>query len=461
MEPEERSTEVSGETDIGFYFLSLQVENVRCFLEKQTLDLRAANGRPARWTLLLGENGVGKTTMLQALVLAAPEPRSPSPIRRSGEPPSVLMPPRAFEALQTFTPLLLRGESNAEMTAEVSWTSSLTTLTVLDTMSFSGTAGGASANLYSHYPQKEPDRTPSRPFVCAYGANRRRAPPGLTSEASTDATRTLFDDDAFLRNPEEWFLQNELLASMAPSPAQQTALRRRERVKEILTRVLPEITDIRTSARTEKGETRATVEVKGPDGWVPISKLGLGYRTMTAWMVDFASRLFERYPDLPDPLAGPAVCLVDEIDLHLHPRWQRQLIQHLTAIFPETQFIATAHSPLVVQAAPGDANLVLLRRRGDRVSIERAPDAVRKWRLDQILTSELFDLPSARAPELDTLLEERDAILGKATVTENDQKRLEELSKRIGEPTYGETPEDIEAMNVIRRAAKTLKDGGQ
>ena len=49
----------------GSYFLSLELENVRCFSEKQMLDLSDGNGRPARWTILFGENGTGKTTILQ------------------------------------------------------------------------------------------------------------------------------------------------------------------------------------------------------------------------------------------------------------------------------------------------------------------------------------------------------------------------------------------------------------
>ncbi len=51
----------------GSYFLSLELENVRCFSEKQILDLSDGNDRPARWTILLGENGTGKTTILQCL----------------------------------------------------------------------------------------------------------------------------------------------------------------------------------------------------------------------------------------------------------------------------------------------------------------------------------------------------------------------------------------------------------
>ncbi len=67
--------------------------------------------------------------------------------------------------------------------------------------------------------------------------------------------------------------------------------------------------------------------------------------------------------------------LVDEIDLHLHPRWQRDLIGFLTARFPNAQFIATDHSPLIVQAA-ADANIALLRREGDHVVNDNNPETI-------------------------------------------------------------------------------------
>jgi ABC-type molybdenum transport system ATPase subunit/photorepair protein PhrA len=68
-----RSPAERGETvGLGAYFLSLTLENVRCFADKQVLRLADAAGRPARWTVLLGENGTGKTTLLQTLVTAAP-----------------------------------------------------------------------------------------------------------------------------------------------------------------------------------------------------------------------------------------------------------------------------------------------------------------------------------------------------------------------------------------------------
>jgi predicted ATP-binding protein involved in virulence len=173
-------------------------------------------------------------------------------------------------------------------------------------------------------------------------------------------------------------------------------------------------------------------------------------------MVDFASRLIERYPDSPDPLAEPAIALVDEIDLHLHPRWQRTLMQFLTELFPNTQFIASAHSPLVVQAAV-NANVVLLRREGDYVVIDNDVQAIKGWRVDQVLTSDLFGLPSARPPQLDYALKERTRLLAKARLTAKDKARLRELEAHIGTLPTGETPQDIEAMDIIRRAADLLK----
>ncbi len=73
------------------------------------------------------------------------------------------------------------------------------------------------------------------------------------------------------------------------------------------------------------------------------------------------------------------------------------------------------------------------------------------------MTSDLFGLESARPPYLDKLLKQRREILSKGTFTEADRKELEELEAKIGELPTGETPEDIKAMDVIRRAAAWLE----
>jgi predicted ATP-binding protein involved in virulence len=184
--------------------------------------------------------------------------------------------------------------------------------------------------------------------------------------------------------------------------------------------------------------------------------LSLGYRTLIAWMVDLASRLFERYPDSPNPLAEPAVVLVDEIDLHLHPTWQRRLISYLGEHFPQAQFIVTAHSPLVVQSAT-DANIVVLRQEGDHIVIDNDVASIRGWRVDQILTSDLFGLESARPPQLDKLLAERNALLSKSRLTAKDKARLEELKSEIGPLPAGETQTEREALDIIQCFAERVR----
>jgi predicted ATP-binding protein involved in virulence len=224
-------------------------------------------------------------------------------------------------------------------------------------------------------------------------------------------------------------------------------------IVEILKRILPDINDIRISLDKERDIPVA--EFSTPFGWVQLSSLGLGYRTMIAWMVDLAVRLFKRYPDSEDPLAEPAIVLVDEIDLHMHPKWQRDIMQFLTDRFPNTQFIVTAHSPLVVQAAQ-DANIVLLRREGDRVVIDNNPEIIDNWRVDQVLTS-VFEIPSARPPQIEKLLAERQEILSKPKISKADKAKLKELEEKIGALPTAETPDDIKAMDIIRRAAKLLE----
>jgi predicted ATP-binding protein involved in virulence len=172
-------------------------------------------------------------------------------------------------------------------------------------------------------------------------------------------------------------------------------------------------------------------------------------------MVDLAARMLGRYPESDDPLSEPAIVLVDEIDLHLHPKWQRTIMELLTKDFKNTQFIVTAHSPLVVQAAQ-DTNIVLLRREGDRVVIDNNPEIIDNWRVDQILTS-LFELPSARSASLDPWLKRREEILTKPKLTPEDKAELKAIAEQIGHLPTGETPEDIQAMDIIRRAAKLLE----
>ena len=79
-----------------------------------------------------------------------------------------------------------------------------------------------------------------------------------------------------------------------------------------------------------------------------VSQLSQGEKSLMALVGDIARRLAIMNPSLEKPLLGYGVVLIDEVDLHLHPQWQRRLIRQLTETFPNCQFILTTHSPLVI-----------------------------------------------------------------------------------------------------------------
>jgi len=428
----------AGRPPIPAYFLSLTVENVRCFGPKQTLDLSDGEGRPARWTVLLGDNGVGKTTLLQGLLaLAAPE---------------------SFGAIQEFR--RTRAE-DMRIGAVLGHGASLSDREGWSTSSCPGITERVSGDhAYTAFVSLAEAKTP-RPLCFGYGAARRMGVTFLSRAEQGEPSQTLFTEKGTLQNAEEWLLRADYL-SMKKGQNGAKGSRRLQEILGVLVDLLPDVESVRISFPGEskaprRGKLRLPrVMFKTPYGLVTLDQLSLGYRTMVAWMVDLASRMFEAYPGSRDPLAEPAVALVDEIDLHLHPKWQRSLMQFLTERFKNTQFIVTAHSPLVVQAAEG-ANVAVLRREGDHAVISQDLPSIRGWRVGQILTSDLFGLPSERPPQMEPLLTERERILTKGTLSADDKRRVAQIERELGDLPTGESPREIEAMDVILRAAARLK----
>lgn len=79
-----------------------------------------------------------------------------------------------------------------------------------------------------------------------------------------------------------------------------------------------------------------------------VAQLSQGEKSLMALVGDIARRLAMMNPSLENPLHGDGIVLIDEVDMHLHPKWQRTLISRLTNTFPNCQFVLTTHSPLVI-----------------------------------------------------------------------------------------------------------------
>jgi predicted ATP-binding protein involved in virulence len=150
-----------------------------------------------------------------------------------------------------------------------------------------------------------------------------------------------------LRLPEmaSWMHAQEALARELPRAGLHL-----EALRDAARRFLPECEDLRAEV---DDQPRMLVEKQGRT--LDVRQLSDGERSMLALVLDLARRLSQANPGLDDPVRdGAGVVLIDEIDLHLHPQWQRRVVGNLEETFPNCQFIATTHSPQVIGEVPHD-----------------------------------------------------------------------------------------------------------
>ena len=116
-----------------------------------------------------------------------------------------------------------------------------------------------------------------------------------------------------------------------------------EAVRQAIYTFIPEFSNLRV-----RRKPRLHMSVDKNDKTLNVSQLSQGEKSLMALVGDIARRLAMMNPKLDNPLHGKGIILIDEIDMHLHPQWQRSIIQRLQTTFPNCQFILTTHSPLVI-----------------------------------------------------------------------------------------------------------------
>ncbi|MDE0330431.1 MAG: AAA family ATPase [Nitrospinae bacterium] len=151
----------------------------------------------------------------------------------------------------------------------------------------------------------------------------------------------------------DWMRVQEALAK-----EQNTAKQHLQVLRSAVKRFLPTYENLRPA--NEADEKSSHLMIGQGKIELDVGQLSDGERGVLALVLDLARRLSQANPSLDDPLSeGHAVVLIDELDLHLHPKWQRQIVHNLTRTFPRCQFIATTHSPQVVASVEPDQVLLL------------------------------------------------------------------------------------------------------
>lgn len=358
------------------YIKEVGVTNYKCFMGENSFKFADEYDNWYRWTIFLGDNNTGKTNLLKAIACLEPCYEASEYLYYiQGD----------YLISQNLTDCIIgintipsvyddipEEQTDFDLYLEIG-TSNLSS----DSLSCGGNATTAEACKDL--------------LIYAYGVVRNIENKGINSKIDRPSNASNLFNNTNLLNFEDWLFQLDYAAKndSAPIENRKKAVERRNLLIEVLkSDLFPEINDIRFISDAQLNNY---IEFQTKDGWHRLSQLGYGYQATLSWMVDFCKKLFDRYLNSPNPLKEPAILLIDEIDLHLHPQWQRSIIKYLSDIFAQTQFIVTTHSPFIIQSME-KVNLYALQREGDHTKVKHF--GVRSfigWRIEEIL-SEIMGL---------------------------------------------------------------------
>lgn len=236
----------------------------------------------------------------------------------------------------------------------------------------------------------------------------KRSPTGGQAAAFAEA---LEDRALYLTEFALWWRTREELAS-----EDETARRMLEVLNETVATFLDGCSDLHVI-----GDSKPSLCVRKNGIALNVSQLSDGERSMLALVFDLSRRLALANPQLDDPLReGKGIVLIDELDLHLHPSWQRTIVDRLTETFPNCQFIATTHSPQIVGEVPPEQIILIENGRARRPSQSLGMDT--NWILRHLM-----------------------GVAERETDTKQELSRIEEL---IENEEYDEAAKAIDQLRI-------------
>jgi predicted ATP-binding protein involved in virulence len=184
---------------------------------------------------------------------------------------------------------------------------------------------------------------------------------------------------------------------------------------------------------------------------LPLNALSDGYRAYIGWISDMLYHVCMGCPAGVKLIDNEGIVLVDEIDLHLHPQWQRVVIPRLGKVLPKLQFFFTTHSPLIAGSLQA-ANILVVQMKsvGEGASVIACPVDVYGWSSDQILSSQLFDETESRNQEAVTAIEDASAKARKG-----DRNAARDLMSVLADGiSSAEDAKSIKKISVAKKPAR-------
>ena len=388
----------------------LKIENIKCF-EEIEIPFENDNDEITNWSLIVGDNGSGKTTILRCLALGLCDAKGAS----------ALLSELHGDFLRQDT-----NEGEIEVTLKDTHNNKEYTITTK-------IEGNNEAVSQTTSP-KNNENISKKLFAVAYGASRSiMGTESYDEYALVDSLYTLFNYEASLQNA-------ELGARRIKDHNNDEWEKTKETLKKVL--MFDESDEISL-------ETTGLYIKKGNIGKISLNTLNDGYQSLASVILDFLSWKLLGVEEGFDLNNLSGIFILDEIEQHLHPRWQRNIIKLLSEQFPDIQFICTTHTPICALGL-NDLNCTsqLVKASYDNshsnVDLFNLKDEFKGYRADQILTSDIFDLSDTRSISIENKLEEYRKIYlksedGRST---DEKKRLHDIEEELKDLPMWENEED-------------------
>ena len=165
-----------------------------------------------------------------------------------------------------------------------------------------------------------------------------------------------------------------------------------------------------------------------------VDELSAGYESVLVMAADIMAGCVGRNQDFR---YAPGIVLLDEIDAHLHPRWKMRIVDSLRSTFSSMQFIVTTHEPLCLRGVE-KGEVAVLKRVGKEIAMLEDLPAPSSLRVDQLLTSNFFGLGSTIDPKMETAMNDYYRLLAKPgeALTSDEKRRLAELKSEVTRYEY-------------------------
>ena len=298
----------------------------------------------ASWIFILGDNGYGKSTFLQAIAIG------------------------------------LFGNKDGERNLTDNKESKIG-------IEFKKSSTDSINNLWALYFQ-------SLEHIACYGPSRLQIQAKMSQNEVAERSSTtygLFNPDGILLNIEskliEWNIENDV---------------RFEQTKAIFQRIIPPLADIIVQKNEQNDyevlyKERAEDEEQVTFDPVLFDKLAAGFRSIIGLVGDLLIRFIRKQPEAAQLSDLAGIVLIDELENHLHPKWQYRLPTLLSEVFPNIQFIAATHSVIPILGAPKNSVFLKLNRSKEQgITVERLDIDVANLLPNSILTSPIFDMDTIK-----------------------------------------------------------------